>query len=285
MSADAPPATGSVATAPSGRLAPGRRRPTTRAERVGSVMAHHLAVYRRTWKGSVVGRFASPLFFLLSMGLGLGALVDARAGGVDGLPYLRFVVPGILAMQAMMLAFGDSTYAVMGYIKWNRMYSAMLATPLRVGEVLGGHLAVIALQLAAAIAIFVAVAAPFGAFGSWWVLLAVPAAVLTGMAFSVPVFALAARMETDSGFSILFRFVMTPLMLFSGTFFPIDQLPGWMQPLAWVTPLWHGVELCRSASEGAWPGWAGVLHVAVLLVYVGVGWVLAHRSFTRRLLS
>jgi lipooligosaccharide transport system permease protein len=285
MSAAAPTSRPEVATAPSGRLVPGPRRPTTRAERVGSVMAHHFAVYRRTWKGSIVGRFASPLFFLLSMGLGLGALVDERAGGVEGLPYLRFVVPGILAMQAMMLAFGDSTYAVMGYIKWNRMYSAMLSTPLRVGEVLGGHLAVIAVQLAVATAIFVAVAAPFGAFGSWWVLVSVPVAVLTGMAFSVPVFALAARLENDNGFSILFRFVMTPLMLFSGTFFPVDQLPGWMQPLAWVTPLWHGVELCRDASEGVWPGWAGAGHLAVLLLYIGVGWVLAHRSFTRRLLS
>ncbi|MBD3781488.1 MAG: ABC transporter permease [Micrococcales bacterium] len=277
--------TATVSTAPSGRLAAGPRRPTTRGERVGAVMAHHFFVYRRTWKGSIIGRFASPLFFLLSMGLGLGALVDARAGGVAGLPYLRFVVPGILAMQAMMLAFGDSTYAVMGYIKWNRMYSAMLATPLRVGEVLGGHLAVVALQIGLATAIFLLVAAPFGAFGSWWVLLAVPVAVLTGMAFAVPLFGLSARMETDSGFSILFRFVMTPLMLFSGTFFPVAQLPAWMQPLAWVTPLSHGVELSRDASEGRWPGWLGAVHLAVLAAYVGVGWVLAHRSFSRRLLS
>lgn len=274
-----------VADAPSGRLGPGPRRPTSRGERLGAVMAHHLYVYRRTWKGSVIGRFVSPLFFLLSMGLGLGALVDARAGGVEGLPYLRYVVPGIVAMQAMMLAFGDSTYAVMGYIKWNRMYSAMLSTPLRVGEVLWGHLLVVALQLGVATAIFLLVAAPFGAFGSWWVLLAVPVAVLTGMAFSVPTFALAAWIENDNGFSILFRFVMTPLMLFSGTFFPVDQLPGWMQPLAWVTPLWHGVELSRDASEGVWPGWAGVGHLGVLALYVGVGAVLAHRSFTRRLLS
>lgn len=281
-----PGATGpSVADAPSGRLGAGPRRPVGTGERLTAVMAHHLTVYRRTWKGSIIGRFVSPLFFLLSMGLGLGALVDARAGGIDGLPYLRFVVPGILAMQAMMLAFGESTYAVMGYIKWNRMYSAMLATPLRVGEVLGGHLAVVAVHLTVATAIFLAVAAPFGAFGSWWVLLAVPVAVLTGMAFSVPTFALAAHIDNDNAFSILFRFVMTPLMLFSGTFFPVAQLPVWMQPLAWVTPLWHGVELSRDASEGTWPGWVGLAHLAVLGLYVAVGWVLARRTFTARLLS
>ena len=219
------------------------------------------------------------------MGLGLGALVDDSAGGVDGLPYLQFVVPGILAMQAMMTAFGESTYAVMGYIKWNQMYAAMLATPLRVVEVLGGHLAVVAFHLFTGALIFVVVAAPFGAFASWWVVLAVPVAVLTGLAFAVPTFALAARLENDNGFSILFRFVVTPLMLFSGTFFPIDQLPVWMQPLAWVTPLWHGVELSRDASTGTAPGALGLVHLGVLLLYVGVGWVLARRSFTRRLVS
>ena len=269
---------------PSGRLGAGPRRPTSVGARVGAVVGHHLLVARRTWKGAVVGRLASPLFFLLAMGLGLGSLVDERTGGIDGVPYLRFVVPGIIAMQAMTTAFGESTYAVMGYIKWNQMYSAMLSTPLRVGEVLGGHLAVVALQLAFATSAFVLVAAPFGAFGSWWVLLAVPLAVLTGMAFAAPIFALAATVDTDSAFSILFRFVVTPLMLFSGTFFPIDQLPGWMQPVAWVTPLWHGVELCRRASEGLVPGWASVGHLAVLVGYVVVGCLLARRQFARRLL-
>jgi lipooligosaccharide transport system permease protein len=274
----------SAATA-SGRLGHGPRRPTSTAERLASVVGHHALVYRRTWRGSIISRFLSPLFFLLSMGLGLGALVDDSAGGVGGMPYLQFVVPGILAMQAMMTAFGESTYAVMGYIKWNQMYAAMLATPLRVVEVLGGHLCLVAFHLFTGALIFVAVAAPFGAFASWWVLLAVPVAVLTGLAFAVPTFALAARLENDNGFSILFRFVMTPLMLFSGTFFPIDQLPVWMQPLAWVTPLWHGVELSRSAAQGVLPGALGWAHLGVLLVYVGVGWVLARRSFQRRLVS
>jgi lipooligosaccharide transport system permease protein len=165
------------------------------------------------------------------------------------------------------------------------MYAAMLATPLRVVEVLGGHLGVVTFHLFTGSLIFVVVAAPFGAFSSWWVLLAVPVAVLTGLAFAVPTFALAARLENDNGFSILFRFVVTPLMLFSGTFFPIDQLPAWMQPIAWVTPLWHGVELSRDAATGTAPGPLGAVHLAVLLTYVAVGWVLARREFTRRLVS
>ncbi len=274
-----------VAAAASGRLTRGPRREMGTAERLGAVAGHHLLVYRRTWKGSLIGRFLSPLFFLLAMGLGLGTLVDDRAGGVDGVPYLRFVVPGILAMQAMMTAFGESTYPVMGYIRWNRMYAAMLSTPLRVTEVLGGHLLVVAVHLLTASTIFVLVAAPFGSFASWWVLLAVPVCVLTGMAFAMPTFAFSARLENDNGFSILYRFVTTPLMLFSGTFFPIEQLPQFMQPLAWLTPLWHGVVLSRAASAGVWPGTMGWAHLGVLLLYAGVGWVLARRSFAGRLVS
>jgi lipooligosaccharide transport system permease protein len=269
----------------SGRLGAGPRRPMSAAERLGAVVAHHAVVYRRTWKGSIIGRFLSPLFFLLSMGLGLGTLVDGRSGGVDGVPYLQYVVPGIIAVQAMWLAFGESTYAVFGYIRWNQMYAAMLATPLKVTEVLAGHLAVVGVHLAVATAIFVGVAALFGSFTSWWVLLAVPAGVLTGLAFTVPTFALSATLENDNGFSLLYRFVMTPLMLFSGVFFPLDQLAGVLRPVAWATPLWHGVELSRAAAAGASPGWAGVGHLAVLLAYIGVGWLLARRAFEKRLVS
>lgn len=270
-------------TPASGRLVHGPRPALGVAERVGVVVEYHLLVYGRTWKGSIIGRFLSPLFFLLAMGLGLGTLVDDSTGGVDGIPYLQYVVPGIVAFQAMWLAFNESTYVVMGYIKWNQMYAAMLATPLRVTEVLGGHLAVIGVHLVVATTIFVAVAALFGAFASWWVLLAIPVGLLTGLAFATPTFALSARLDNDNGYGILYRFVITPLMLFSGTFFPVDQLPPLLQPVAWVTPLWHGVELSRAAATGTPPDWAALGHLAVLVLYVVVGWVLAHRGFTRRL--
>jgi lipooligosaccharide transport system permease protein len=100
----------------------------------------------------------------------------------------------------------------------------------------------------------------------------------------VPIFAFTAKQEGDSGFNILFRWVMTPLMLFSGTFFPIEQLPGWMQPVAWVTPLWHGVDASRQASSGAIEPLAFAGHLLVLCVFVVVGWALSVRSFERRLL-
>lgn len=252
-------------------------------ERRLAVLGYLATVYRRTWRGSIIGRFLSPLFFLLSLGVGLGALVDERAGGVDGMPYLQFVVPAIVATQAMWVAMGESTYQVLGYIKWNMGYHAMLATPLGIRDVLAGHLLAVAGHLAVATTIFMAVASLFGGFSSWLALLCLPIAVLTGMAFTVPIFAFSARQEGDDGFNILFRWVMTPLMLFSGTFFPVDQLPPWMQPVAWLTPLWHGVETSRQAATGNLDAVPFALHLLALLAFTGAGWVLAERSFTRRL--
>jgi len=270
-------------TAPASRLAPGPRPRLATAEAMLGVVGFLATKYKRTWRGSLIGRFLSPLLFLLSMGLGLGSLVDSRSGGIDGQTYLHFVVPGIVVVQAMWIAVGESTYEVMGYIKWNKMYAAMLATPLRVREVLAGHLLTVAAHLGLGTAIFVAVASLFGSFGSWAALWCLPVGVLTGLAFAVPIFAFTGTQNGDNGFNILFRLVVTPLMLFSGTFFPVTQLPGWMRPLAWATPLWHGVELSRAASVGGLGLWPVVLHVVVLLAFVAVGWVLAVRVFSRRL--
>jgi lipooligosaccharide transport system permease protein len=263
----------STAAQPS-RLAPARWRP---------VFGSWLTAYKRTWRGSIFGRFLSPLMFLLSIGLGLGSLVNKSSGGVDGVPYLQFVVPGIVAAQSMWVAMGESTYPVMGAIRWNAKYLAMLATPVGIDDILFGHLLYVAMQITGATAIFIGVAALFGSFTSWWVLLCLPITVLTGMAFAVPVFAFSARQETDSGFNILFRFIMTPLFLFSGIFFPVSQLPALMRPIAWVMPLWHGVQADRSLALGS-PDFAAIAaHAAYLLVVIAVGGWLARRAFTARL--
>ena len=247
------------------------------------VFGSWLTAYKRTWRGSIFGRVLSPLMFLLSIGLGLGSLVNKSSGGVGGVPYLQFVVPGILAAQSMWVAMGESTYPVMGAIRWNEKYHAMLATPIGIKDVLLGHLVYVAMQVTGATAIFIAVAALFGSFSSWWVLLCLPITVLTGMAFAMPVFAFSAKQETDGGFNILFRFIMTPLFLFSGIFFPVDQLPALLRPVAWVTPLWHGVEANRSLALGT-PDFAGVAgNTAYLLVVIAVGGWLARRAFTKRL--
>ena len=243
-----------------------------------------LAAYKRTWRGSVFSDLLSPVLFLAAMGFGLGSLVD-RGAGIGGVPYVEFIAPGVLAASAMQSAVGESTFTVMGAIKWQRQYHAMLAAPLRVTDVLLGHLAYVALRVTIASSVFLAVATALGAIRSWWAVLALPVAVLCGMAFAAPVFAFAALQEEASGFAALFRFVVTPMFLFSGTFFPIEQLPGFLQPVAWVTPLWHAVDLCRDLCLGAAATLPALGHVAFLALWVVGGLALARRSFTRRLVD
>jgi lipooligosaccharide transport system permease protein len=272
---------------PESRLTPGVRRPLTLVERTRGLLGFHWTLLRRTWRGVVFSRFVTPVFFLVAMGMGVGNLVDRTSGGVGGVPYLDYVVPGIVMASVMQWAVGESTWPVMTLIKWNQMDAAMLAAPTRVPDVLRAHWLMISFGIAWSAGVFVAIAALFGGVSSWWALLGVPIAVLTAMAFVAPLFWFAARTESEEGFTTIFRLVITPLMLFSGTFFPISQLPVWLQPVAWVTPLWHGTELARPSflgdplGVGHGGGW--VLHLGVLAAYVVVGGWGAQRAFRARL--
>jgi lipooligosaccharide transport system permease protein len=239
--------------------------------------------YKRTWRASLTSSFLYPVLYLAAMGVGLGTLVDHHVHTVAGVPYLSFVGPGVLAATAMQVGTNESTYPVMGAIKWIRTYFAMLATPLRVIDVLVGHLAWMVLRLVITTAIFLAVLAAFGVARSPEAVLALPAAVLGGMAFAAPITAFSATQEKDANFAVIYRFVLIPLFLFSGTFFPITRLPGWLQPVAQATPLYHGVALCRMLVLGQVPGWAALGHAAYLVGLVTLGILAASRAYRRRL--
>lgn len=243
-----------------------------------------LMSYRRVWRGSLVSGFLSPLLFLGAMGYLLGPLVDSGArGGIPGVEYIAFVAPGILAAQAMQTAVSESTFAVLAAIKWRRQYIAMLATPLGVPDVLIGHLVFVLLRVAMTSTVFVGVAVALGAISTWWAPLMLPVAVLCGLAFAAPVFAFAGTQSDGQGFAVLFRFIIMPMFLFSGTFFPIDQLPDVLEPVAWATPLAHAVALCRDLALGTGSITLAALHVGYLLIWATVGYRLALASFRRRL--
>jgi lipooligosaccharide transport system permease protein len=242
--------------------------------------------YKRTWRGTIVSSFLSPVLYLAAMGVGLGSLVDksGRAGHhLGGVQYLPFLAPGLLAAAAMQTAANEAAWPVMGAIKWIRTYHAMLATPLRVWDVLVGHLTWMVFRLTTTATIFLAVIAVFGATTSWTAVLAVPAGVLTGMAFAAPIAAFAATRENDQSFAALFRFVIVPMFLFSGTFFPVTQLPAAVRPIAYATPLWHGVDLCRTLALGTATSGRTILHVVYLGAWVAGGVGVGLVTFTRRL--
>jgi len=131
--------------------------------------------------------------------------------------------------------------------------------------------------------VFLVIAALLGGVESWWAPLAIPAAALTALAFATSLTAFAATQDTDFRFPVVMRLGIIPLFLFSGTLFPVSQLPGWLQPLCWFSPLWHGVQLCRAATTGTIDAPEAVANVAVLGALVVVGTVWGFRAFTRKL--
>jgi lipooligosaccharide transport system permease protein len=254
--------------------------------RVGRAYEHQFLLYRRTWRGSLFNSFLSPLLFLLAMGVGLGTYVN-RGGGVAalGVPYLVFLAPGLLAATVMQTASFEATFPIMGGFVWQKRYHAMHATPIGPTEIALGQLAWIATRITLVGSIFVVVMVPFGAIQSPLIVLAIPVATLTGLAFATPIAAYAATQKVMTSFNYIFRFLITPLFLFSGAFFPVTSLPAFLQPIAWVTPLYHGVALSRSIALGtvaADPGLA-VVHLGVLVAYAGVGLVACLLAFQRRL--
>jgi len=258
----------------------------TVARSTARVLEFNVQVYRRVWRGGLVTTFLSPILFLASMGFGLGGFVDSSrsaSGALAGVPYAAFLAPGLLAAQAMQTAGFGSTYPIMGRIVWDRIYHGMLATPVSVPAIVAGELAWLAVRLAIVATAFLAIMALFGLLHSPLALLALPAAILTGMAFAAPIVAFTATQRNDSAFNAIFRFGITPLFLFSGTFFPVDQLPAVIRPVAWVTPLWHGVELTRSLTLGRIDPLADLVHVGVLAAFVAAGSIAALVTFRRAL--
>ncbi|MDQ3716403.1 MAG: ABC transporter permease [Actinomycetota bacterium] len=239
--------------------------------------------YKGNWKGSVVSSVLEPVLFLAAMGISLGTLVD-QAGRLDqGVDYLVFLAPGLLAATAMQTATFESTYPIMGALKWHKTFEGILSTPVKVRDLVTGHLLFILFRLVTTLAVFLAVMGAFGALEMPLGLLALPAAVLTGLAFAAPVSAFAAWVQNDAGFAALLRFGIVPMFLFSGTFFPVDQLPAALQPVAYATPLWHGVSLTRGLSFGQLDPLLAMVNVGYLAVLLLVGVWLARRQFAKRL--
>lgn len=254
------------------------------------VLSYWLLRYRRIWPSTVVSSFLAPLLYLAGLGYGLGSLLDTPSStAIDGVAYVAFVATGLVAAQTMMTGSGEATYNVLAAIKWTHNYHAMLSTPIRVVDVVRGQLVYILIRMTLVAVVFTAVATALGAMSGWWVPAVVVVAVLTGMGFAACTFAYSAGIrDSGQGFNILQRFIIMPMFLFSGTFFPLEQLPTGLQALAWLSPLTHAVALTRAFGLGPhsplWlEPWRFGVHVAVLVAMVAVGYLLAVRRLTKRM--
>jgi lipooligosaccharide transport system permease protein len=244
-----------------------------------------LSFYRRTWRGSVATSIVNPVFYLGALGIGLGTLVNKSSTTPGGVEYLAFVAPGVLAATAMQVASNEASWPVLGSIRWTRIYYAMLATPLQIRDIVFGHQAWMITRVVSSCGVYLVVIAAFGGIQSPLGILALPVCLLVGLAFSAPMAAYAATAENDGAFVVVNRFLIIPMFLFSGTFFPVTQLPTALEWLAYATPLWHGVDLCRSLTLGTvhWP--LALVHVVYLSAWGVVGLVCALHTYRRRLLK
>ncbi|MEO8888593.1 MAG: ABC transporter permease [Jatrophihabitantaceae bacterium] len=247
------------------------------------VVEYQLYVGRRIWRSMIIVGVFTPLAYVLSLGVGLGSIVNRHSNQL-GVPYLVFVAPAFLAAAALQIAAADSAYPIMAGFKWIRTFHGMAATPLTPTQICDGQLMWVAMRIFANSLVYLAIMAAFGGTQRWWVVLAVPIATLTAMSFAAPVAALAATTENEGNrFNMVFRFVVTPMFLFSGTFYPITELPKWGQWLAYISPLWHGTELARGAAIGHISGGAVIGHLAYLVVLLVAGLALARWRFRVRL--
>ena len=241
-------------------------------------------VYRRTWRGSAISSFLNPILYLAAMGVGLGSLIDQNLpGGVEGVSYLTFLAPGLLVATAMQTGASEGSWKVMAGIKWSKTYHAKLASPIGVPSLVAGHMLWSAARVLMVSVIFAVIMTAFRIAPLFQSLLAVGPALLVGVAMVAATTAITSRLDDPVGVQLYFRFVVIPMFLFSGAFFPISQLPDWLQPIALATPMYHGVELSRAIVVGTVPAVAWWFSVLYLVSWIVIGTVLSVGPFRRRL--
>ena len=244
---------------------------------------YHASFFAQTWRGSVASSILFPILFLLSLGVGVGRLVAAHTGLVEGQTYLHFIAPSLLATTTMQLGEGESLWPVLASVKWIRTYHAAAATPLEPDDILYGKLAWVATRAFVTAIVYTIIIACFGAIQSWWCLTLPFLGALIAVAFSAPLVAFAARSQSDAPFSALYRFAFVPMFLFSATFFPLSAYPASLRPVVQFFPLYHGVALVRAAAYGRGSLGTETAHLAVLLVMAAAGVLLGRRTMRARL--
>lgn len=245
-----------------------------------------VAVYRREWQGSVFSGFIEPLVILAGLGIGLGVLVGDKAAAITGgVSYVVYIAPALMASSAMNLATSEAAWPILARVAWVRIYHAIIATPLNAADVMVGAITFVVGKVAFAAAFFAGVllltgiaTSPTGALGM------IGVSLLTAFAFAAPMVAFSVTQKTDQGFAFLFRLIITPLAFFSGTYFPIENLPFAAQLLSWTTPLAHGVTLSRAFALGT-PLTNLWFHLGALLLWGTVGTIAAIYLFRKRMLK
>src|SRR5215212_3600358 len=211
-----------------------------------AIWRRNARVFSKLWRGALLPTFLDPFLYLLALGFGLGTYV----ANINGIPYKDFIAPGLIASAAMWSSAFETTYNV--YFRMNelRLYDNVLSTPVEVQDVVAGDLAWSASRATVYGCVVLGVVAAFGLISSWWALLIPPFVVLGGLCFSVIGYTFTTLIPKIDLYSYFFTLGITPMFLFSGIFFPFNQLPDWVGVVAWFMPLYHLVEITRGLATG-----------------------------------
>jgi lipooligosaccharide transport system permease protein len=253
------------------------------------VWQRNATIFRKYWKTIMLPNLFEPLLYLVALGLGLGAFI--REGGINGLTYTQFVAPGLLASNAMFAASFESTFNTFIRLKIGRVYDAIVATPVNAEDIVAGEYLWAGTRAALYGTGFLGVITVLGfAFSpeallvsSFWALLIPPVLLLVGIMFSVMGTLFTSLIESLDLYSYYFTLVVTPLFLFSGIFFPVEDFPAPVPQIAWFTPLYHAVNVCRGLATGLSP--ENLVDVAWILVFTAVLALLPIHFMRKRLIS
>jgi ABC-type multidrug transport system permease subunit len=264
-------------------------RDTVKPRRWGSwyIAEHRFRVMRAYAQTVVLTAIGNPLLYLYALGVGLATLVDSNLGqgAVGGVSYLAFVAPALLCSAALTVAGEEFSYPMLLGYKWNPTFYGMNATPIQPGQIVNGIVISVVARMLVTCGCFYLFMLLFGAIPSPIGFLVVFSSVLTGTSFGAVLMGYVSTLTEDTGqIAMVMRFVILPMTLFSGTFFPLGVLPVYLQWIGWISPLWHGTELSRVFAYGLnEPIWLSIVHVAYLVALLAFGWVWARRVAVRRL--
>ncbi len=235
--------------------------------------------------GLISAAVANPFLYLIAIGVGVGKLINAHSGGVDGVKYLTFLAPALLSTAAIQNAMDEVVFPTLEGFKWNKNFFAMNATPISGKQIVNGILLTAMIRAFFSVTIYGTIIYLFGGFTSARGWLAIPTALGAGAAFGAMIMGITAWAKNDDTFFMLLgRFVMMPLFLFSGTFYQLSSMPFYLRWIGWLSPLWHTTELGRYLTYGHHiTPFMFFVHIGFLVAMFTFGIKFAHRQFEKRL--
>ena len=251
------------------------------------VTEYRLVEVSKWWVSVVLFGIGTPVLYLFSIGLGVGALVQANTGGagVDGVPYLTFLAPALLATAAIQGAQDESTFPVINGFVWGKGFFAINSTPITGTDIANGVMGLAVIRTFLTTGIYAMILVLFSATTFDRIIPMYLVACVSALCYAAVMMGASGFVKIDGHFvEIIQRLIIMPMFMFSGTFVPLESMPIYLQVFGWVSPLWHATDLSRAISYGhEIPGWLVLVHVLYLLALAVIGMLLSYRQFNKRL--